>query len=30
MNAKPVYEDLCRVLNRDINIANDANCFALL
>jgi len=29
MNAKPVYEDLCRVLNRDINIANDANCFAL-
>ena len=29
MNAKPVYEDLSRVLNRDISIANDANCFAL-
>jgi fructokinase len=29
MNAKPVYEDLSRVLNRDICIANDANCFAL-
>jgi len=29
MNAKPVYEDLSRVLNRDIRIANDANCFAL-
>ena len=29
MNTKPVYEDLCRVLNRDVRIANDANCFAL-
>ena len=29
MNGKPVYEDLSRVLNRDIRIANDANCFAL-
>lgn len=29
MNAKPVYEDLSRVLSRDIRIANDANCFAL-
>jgi predicted NBD/HSP70 family sugar kinase len=29
MNAKPVYGDLSRVLNRDISIANDANCFAL-
>lgn len=29
MNAKPVYNDLCGVLNRDIRIANDANCFAL-
>ena len=29
MNAKPFYEDLSRVLNRDIRIANDANCFAL-
>jgi len=29
MNAKPVFEDLSRVLNRDISIANDANCFAL-
>ncbi|MGD8933413.1 MAG: ROK family protein, partial [Gammaproteobacteria bacterium] len=29
MNAKPVYEDLCRVLQRDIRMANDANCFAL-
>ena len=29
MNARPVYEDLSRVLNRDIRIANDANCFAL-
>lgn len=29
MNGKPVYEDLSRVLNREIRIANDANCFAL-
>jgi fructokinase len=29
MNAKPVYEDLCRILQRDIRMANDANCFAL-
>ncbi len=29
MNGKPVHEDLGRVLNRDIRIANDANCFAL-
>ncbi len=29
MNGKPVYEDLCKLLQRDIRIANDANCFAL-
>ena len=29
MNGKPVYEDLTRLLQRDIRIANDANCFAL-
>jgi fructokinase len=29
MNGKPVFEDLCAVLNRQIRIANDANCFAL-
>ena len=29
MNGKPVYEDLTRVINRDVRIANDANCFAL-
>ena len=29
MNGKPVYEDLKRLLDRDIRIANDANCFAL-
>jgi fructokinase len=29
MNGKPVYEDLRRVLGREIRIANDANCFAL-
>jgi len=29
MNGKPVYEDLSRVLKREIKITNDANCFAL-
>ncbi len=29
MNGKPVYDDLCRLLQRDIRMANDANCFAL-
>lgn len=29
MNGKPVYEDLKRLLGREIRIANDANCFAL-
>ena len=29
MNGKPVFEDLTNVLNRDIKISNDANCFAL-
>lgn len=29
MNGKPVYDDLLTLLNRDITIANDANCFAL-
>jgi fructokinase len=29
MNGKPVYEDLRTLLNREIRIANDANCFAL-
>ena len=29
MNGKPVNEDLRRLLQRDIRIANDANCFAL-
>lgn len=29
MNGKPVYEDLTRLLNRDVRISNDANCFAL-
>jgi fructokinase len=29
MNGKPVYQDLSSLLNRNIKIANDANCFAL-
>lgn len=29
MNGKPVYDDLKRLLGREIRIANDANCFAL-
>jgi fructokinase len=29
MNGKPVLEDLQELLQRDIRIANDANCFAL-
>lgn len=29
MNGKPVFEDISRLLQRDIRIANDANCFAL-
>lgn len=29
MNGKPVYQDLSSLLDRDIRIANDANCFAL-
>lgn len=29
MNGKPVYEDLSAVLQREIRISNDANCFAL-
>lgn len=29
MNGKPVLEDLQSALNREIRIANDANCFAL-
>lgn len=29
MNGKPVYEDLSSLLNRNIRISNDANCFAL-
>lgn len=29
MNGKSVYEDLKRLLGREIRIANDANCFAL-
>jgi len=29
MNGKPVYQDLSSLLNRDIKISNDANCFAL-
>ena len=29
MNGKPVFDDLTRILNRDIKISNDANCFAL-
>lgn len=29
MNGKPVHEDLTRLLNREVRIANDANCFAL-
>ena len=29
LNGKPLYQDLSRVLERDIRIENDANCFAL-
>ena len=29
MNGQPVHEDLTRLLNRVVRIANDANCFAL-
>lgn len=29
MNSKPVFTDLQELLQRDIRIANDANCFAL-
>jgi fructokinase len=29
MNGRPVYEDLQRLLGRDVRIANDANCLAL-
>lgn len=29
MNGKPVDKDLARILNREVRIANDANCFAL-
>jgi fructokinase len=29
MNGKPVHEDLTGLLDREIRIANDANCFAL-
>ncbi len=29
MNGKPVFEDLSKLLERDIRITNDANCFAL-
>ena len=29
MNGKPVYDDLVALLDRDIGMANDANCFAL-
>ena len=29
MNGKPVKEDLQQLLEREIHIANDANCFAL-
>lgn len=29
MNNKPVYDDIRALLQRDVRIANDANCFAL-
>ncbi len=29
MNGMPVFEDICRLLGREVRIANDANCFAL-
>ena len=29
MNGKPVFEDISRLLQREVRIANDANCFAL-
>ncbi len=29
MNGMPVLEDICRLLGREVRIANDANCFAL-
>jgi len=29
LNGKPLYQDLQRVLQRNVRIANDANCFAL-
>ena len=29
MNGKAVDKDLARILNREVRIANDANCFAL-
>ena len=29
LNGKPLYQDLQRVLKRNVRIANDANCFAL-
>ena len=29
LNGKPVGADLCRVLDRDIRLANDADCFAV-
>ncbi len=29
MNGKPVFEDLTQLLEREIRITNDANCFAL-
>ena len=29
LNGQPLLSDLCRILRRDIRIANDADCFAL-
>jgi len=29
MNGKPVFTDLQKLLNREIRLTNDANCFAL-
>ena len=29
LNGRPLREDLSRALNRDVRLANDANCFAL-
>jgi len=29
LNGRPLLSDLCRILRRDIRIANDADCFAL-